>query len=378
MGVFDASQFRKQAEARVGVTARKWTLDDLIDIGGMAAVYRATHRNGNRVAVKVMHRAYAEMSEAKGRFLREGYAANKVDHPGAVSVLDDDELDDGTPFLVMELLDGASLETRIKACGTLDATETLFIIDHVLDALAAAHDKGIIHRDIKPPNIFLTSAGDVKILDFGLARMLDGGGMVTTKTGMVMGTASYMSPEQARGKRDLIDHRTDIWAVGATIFRALAGRAVHTATNPTDRLIEAMTEQAHSLGEVVPDAHPGVVEITDKALAFQKADRWENARTMQARVREVYAELEGGPIPSQRVNAAASWAAPAMNEEPAPRSLGEIPVSFSVEEPSSGDSIFVEFDEEGGSKRYELRPNESVKINTDELPEVSALLIDDD
>ena len=208
------STFLEESRARVGQKARKWSLDRLLDVGGMAAVYLATHRNGNKVAIKVLHRQYAAMPEAKERFLREGYVANKVEHPHAVTVLDDDELDDGTPFIVMELLIGHSLESRLRERGRLSPAETLYIADKILDVLAAAHGRGIIHRDIKPPNVYLTTDGNVKVLDFGLARVLEkNDAMSLTRSGTIVGTASYMSPEQARGKRSLIDHRTDLYAV---------------------------------------------------------------------------------------------------------------------------------------------------------------------
>ena len=160
-------------------------------MGGMASVYVATHRNGNRVAIKVLHPAFAEQPEAKSRFLEEGYVANKVGHVNAVTVLDDDEMDDGTPFLVMELLDGESLEERLKKRNVLAPTAVLYIADKVLDVLASAHDKGIVHRDIKPANIFMTRDGGVKVLDFGLARSVKGGRAKgnLTRTGMIVRSA---------------------------------------------------------------------------------------------------------------------------------------------------------------------------------------------
>ncbi|MEM9876694.1 MAG: serine/threonine-protein kinase [Myxococcota bacterium] len=295
------NETRKRALERVGRPARKWRLDRLLDMGGMAAVYEATHRNGNRVAIKVLHRKYAAMSEAKVRFLREGYVANRVQHEGAVTVLDDDELDDGTPFIVMELLEGSSLETRLRVAGTLAPEEILFVADRVLGVLAAAHERGIIHRDIKPPNIFLTDDGGVKVLDFGLARVLEKDRSHSmTATGTIIGTASYMSPEQARGKRDLIDHRTDLFAVGAVLFRALTGRNVHLAENPMDRLLAAMSEPPPSLGSVREDVAPVLVDLVDRALAFQKTSRWESASAMRRRLREVYEEIAGQPIPASR------------------------------------------------------------------------------
>src|SRR5689334_12132526 len=259
----------KKARERVGqVFCRKWQVDRLLDMGGMASVYAATHRNGNRVAIKLLHPAYAEHEDVKRRFLEEGYVANKVGHPGAVTVLDDDELEDGTPFLVMELLEGESLEERLKKRTVLGPPAVLIIADRVLDVLAAAHDKGIVHRDIKPANIFLTREGDVKVLDYGLARVrerqLQGS---LTRTGMIIGTASFMPPEQARGKRDLIDARTDIWAVGATMFKALTGRYVHEGDSVQERLLAAMSQKARSIATLLPGLPPPIVDVVDRSLA---------------------------------------------------------------------------------------------------------------
>lgn len=370
------SQYLEQAQARVGVRARKWTLDKLLDVGGMASVYEATHRNGNRVAVKVMHKQYADMPEAKERFLREGYVANKVGHPNAVTVLDDDELDDGTPFIVMELLIGGSLEGRLKELGALSPAETLYIADQVLDVLAAGHDNGIIHRDIKPANLFLIGDGVVKVLDFGLARVLEApGGMSMTRTGTVIGTTSYMSPEQARGKRELIDHRTDVFAVGALMFRALTGRNLNTADTHMDRLLAAMTEHAPSLGAVLPDMPPDMVALVDRALAFQKADRWPDARSMQEELRAVYLRNAGGPIPSaHNAQGVAGWMTSPSQPPEEISGMDDIHVSVLVEEPSTGDSIFVEFEDvDSGEKRRTQLRRKSDRPNEDALDEVSVV-----
>lgn len=375
--------FLKQAHARVGQQARKWSLDRLLDIGGMAAVYEATHRNGNRVAIKVLHRQYAAIEKAKERFLREGYVANKVQHDGAVTVLDDDDLDDGTPFIVMELLEGSSLEGRLRAAGTLDPAESLYVADRVLDVLASAHTRGIIHRDIKPPNIYLTDDGQVKVLDFGLARVLEKDqNHSMTATGTVIGTASYMSPEQARGKRDLIDHRTDIFAVGAVIFRSLTGRNLHLAKNPMDRLLAAMSESPPSLGELRSDLPVSLVQLVDKALSFQKTDRWPDASVMQKRLREIYAEMEGQPIPSSHhAPDAAGWTLPPTTPAGADHSaIDDIHVSVVFSElESRGDSIVVEFEDldSGSRTRKELRRKVEA---TDEEPlsEVTVVDLPDD
>src|SRR5271170_3242052 len=141
-----------RAQARVGSTLReKWRLDVLLGVGGMAAVYAATHRNGSRVAVKILHPGMSTNAFVRERFMREGYAANAVGHDGAVKVIDDDEAEDGSLFLVTELLDGETLEERrMRMGGTLDEGETLKLTEHVLAVLVAALCKGIVHRVLEP------------------------------------------------------------------------------------------------------------------------------------------------------------------------------------------------------------------------------------
>jgi serine/threonine-protein kinase len=286
---------RVQAEKRVGQTLNgKWTIDRLIDMGGMASVYAATHRNGKRVAIKMLHPQIAAHEDVRERFLREGYVANQVDHPGAVSVLDDDTTSDGAPFLVMELLEGDSLEGWMNnAGGTLPVADVLAVADQVLDVLGAFHARNVIHRDIKPGNLFVTKAGIVKVLDFGLARLRDPKFTgAPTATGIVLGTASYMPPEQAQGKTELVDWRSDIFAVGAVMFRVLTGRPVHDAKGATERLFQAMKDRAPSLGIVAPHLPTWVVGVVDKALAFDKKDRWDTAADMRKAVRETFAQLK--------------------------------------------------------------------------------------
>src|ERR1044072_6311813 len=161
------------ARARVGAVLReKWRLEGLLGVGGMASVYAATHRNGMRGADKIRHPAAAMDANARGRFLREGYVANRVDHPGAVRVLDDDTAEDGSPYLVMELLEGASLDSiaERRPGGVLSLGEVVKIADELLDILATAHEKGMVHRDLKQETLFLTGGGALKVLDFGIAR----------------------------------------------------------------------------------------------------------------------------------------------------------------------------------------------------------------
>jgi eukaryotic-like serine/threonine-protein kinase len=283
------------ASLMVGRTLRdRWHLDALIDVGGMAAVYAATHRDGTRGAVKMLHVETSHSEDLVRRFRREGQIANKIGHPGALRVIDDAEDDeDGRPFLVMELLEGSTLQQcAIASGGKLPAEKVLLATDQLLDVLAAAHELGIIHRDVKPENVFLTTDGRVKVLDFGIARLPEPSALWrATAVGMPMGTPAFMSPEQARGRWDLVDAQSDLWAVGATMFTLLSGEFVHVESTVPELLAASFTKPARSLATLLPDAHATLVEVVDRALAQRLADRWPDARSMQAAVRDALARL---------------------------------------------------------------------------------------
>jgi serine/threonine-protein kinase len=288
------------ANARLGVVLDdKWRLDALLGVGGMAAVYAATHRNGKRVAVKVLHPEMSHDAEVKRRFLQEGYAANTIQHEGAVSVLDDDVAPDGSAFLVMELLEGETVESRWERSGQrLPAREVLAVAEQLLDVLAAAHAKNVVHRDVKPENLFITKVGQLKVLDFGIARVFEAAHdrRTTTRVGVVMGTPAYMAPEQARARWDEVDGRTDLWAVGATMFTLLSGRHVHEGATGNEQLILSATTPAPSLGAVAPELPPAIAAIVDRALAFERERRWPDAVSMQQAVRAALASLGEGDV----------------------------------------------------------------------------------
>jgi serine/threonine protein kinase len=273
-----------QARRRVGTWLRdKWYLERLVGLGAMAAVYASRHRNGSRGALKVLHPHIAAHASLRQRFQREGYVANRVAHPGAVKVLDDDQSGSAV-FLVMELLEGETLAARIRGAGRLDAGEVARLADALLDVLAAAHDAAVVHRDVKPENVFLCAGGRLKVVDFGVARLRELGGQ-RTRTGSFMGTPHFMPPEQAFGRWEEVDARSDLWAVGATMFLALSGRHVHRGRTPNEVLLAAMTRPAPPLGEVAPEVPPALARVVDRALAFEPEDRWPDARTMQAALR---------------------------------------------------------------------------------------------
>ncbi|WP_275938663.1 serine/threonine-protein kinase [Sorangium cellulosum] len=274
----------QRLRARVGTTvAGKWRLDALIGAGGMAAVYAATHRVGHRVAIKILHPESAVSREARARFEQEALAAARLGHPAAVQVLDVDVTEQGEPVLVMELLEGESLRQRVARLGGMPVPELLGIIDTLLEVLKAAHDAGIVHRDIKPDNLFLTRDGRLKVLDFGIARMRQGGSGLRTRTGAVLGTTSYMAPEQILG-RD-VDGRADLYAVGATMFTILTNRRIHDALTEGELLVKMSTLPAPPLASVAPGVDPRVARIVDRALAFQVEHRYPDAQTMLEDVR---------------------------------------------------------------------------------------------
>lgn len=287
------------ARERVGTTLNeKWHLDELLGVGGMAAVYAATHRNRSRAAIKVLHPQLAIQLAMRDRFRREGYVANTVEHPGALRVLDDD-IDPNTKatYLVVELLEGESMDTRLRRSPALDYGQLVKIACDVLDVLEVAHAKGVVHRDIKPDNIFLIEdeAGEhigTKLLDFGVARLVEEGAGSVTLTGNAMGTPAFMAPEQAEANWPEVEARTDVWALGATLFFAITGRYVHEARNANLMLIHAATREAPSLLSIDPGVPPALAQVIDQALKFEKADRFASASDFADALRAALAESE--------------------------------------------------------------------------------------
>jgi serine/threonine-protein kinase len=291
----EGSQRPVTSHARVGSLVRgKYRVDAFLATGTMATVFAATHRNGARVALKVMHAQLALDPSLCERFKREGYFANAIGHPGVVRAIDDDVTEDGCAFIVMELLEGETLEERRKRKGgKLDPPAVLPVADALLDILAAAHAQNVVHRDLKPDNVFLTKDGEVKVLDFGVARWNDGkSSSDMTGVGMVLGTPAFMPPEQAIGKREDVDAQSDIWAVGATLFVALTGEPVHTGGDAMARLIATARNPARPLREVAPEVPRYVAAVIDRALAFQKKDRWPDAAAMREAIRWARRSLE--------------------------------------------------------------------------------------
>ena len=319
-------EIEHRAAAAVGtVLDRKWRLDRLLGCGGMGAVYAATHRNGMRAAIKILHPEAALSPSLRRRFLREGYVANKVEHSGAVSIIDDDIDAAGNAYLVMELLHGETLDGRLRRSGDrLGVEEVLQIGCGVLDCLEAAHARGIVHRDIKPGNLFLTSEGGVKILDFGIARLSENRGKRGDTTGIqALGTPDFMPPEQARGHWDQVDGRSDLFAVGAVMLYALTGKPLREAPTTNEQLLKAMTEALPSLAVLLPEANDLVVKLVDRALAFRKEDRFADAAMFRQAARAAYGSIAAQPIER----------APPLSVKAVPNGPVSTPTSESPERP---------------------------------------------
>jgi serine/threonine-protein kinase len=240
-------------------------------------------------------------------------------------VLDDGVTEQGEAFLVMELLQGETLEARLqRGRASISLLELLRITDELLDVLAAAHAQGIVHRDVKPENVFLSREGTVRLLDFGIARALDTRRTLRTQIGSTMGTPAFMAPEQARGRWQELDGRTDLWSVGATMYVALTGRLLRDAETPNEELLQAMTRPAPAMATVLPALPRSVAEVIDRALAFKQAERWESAREMQAAVRHALLDIAGGAssFPPNALESSGVFASAPATYRPVSSTLG--------------------------------------------------------
>lgn len=254
----------------------------VIGEGGMGRVYEARHIRlfSKRFAIKVLHGDLTRQPEVVGRFLREAGATSALHHPNIAGVLDVNQVPDGRPYIVAELLEGDQLGDYLERKGKLSVDEAVAICRPICQALVAAHDKDIVHRDIKPENLFLVGQGatrTAKVLDFGISRVGDAAGSLT-KTGMVMGTPAYMPPEQARGAR--VDHRADIYAVGAILYEALTGKPPFEGTDPISTLAAVLTQDPARPRSIVTTVPPGLELVIQKAMAKSPKDRYSSMREL--------------------------------------------------------------------------------------------------
>lgn len=275
--------------------SRTYRITGILGEGGMGRVYEAWHTRikQKRYAVKVLHPEYARSAEVLSRFQREAEAAALISHANAVGVYDVALTPQGWPYLVCDFLEGIDFSEHLKTHAPLAPNMVKHIALQICDALKAAHACGVIHRDLKPQNVFLVGDFDdgvpeypmAKVLDFGLSRLLDSADSELTKTGMIMGTPSYMAPEQARGER--VDHRCDIYGVGAIMFAALTGRPPFKTETPQATVLAVMNDDPPRPTSLNPSI-PGSLElVVQKAMAKDPSQRYPDMASLQEAIGEL-------------------------------------------------------------------------------------------
>jgi serine/threonine-protein kinase len=268
----------------------------------MGAVYLGQHQLlGRRAAIKVLLPELSARPDIVNRFFNEARAVTSISDPGIVQVFDFGYHSDGSAFIVMEYLEGEALDRRLARLGRLPVHETMRLARQLAISLAAAHAQRIVHRDLKPENVFLVPDAEVasgersKILDFGIAKLSDEHpGKLKTHTGMLMGTPTYMSPEQCRGLAD-VDHRSDIYSLGCMLFHLATGRPPFEGEAPGDIMAAHIREPAPLPSSRAPDVPPGVDALVMRCLAKAPADRFQSMVELTAAVAAVPMQLSGGP-----------------------------------------------------------------------------------
>ncbi|WP_170319501.1 serine/threonine-protein kinase [Polyangium spumosum] len=284
----DGSQLVDEVQDElVGQTLREsYTIVRVIGEGGMGRVYEARHTRieSKRFAIKMLHPEYARQPDVLSRFQREAEAAAQIKSPYVVDVYDVDRTADGRPFIVGELLDGKEFADLLTQMGKMGVPQAVRIVRQVCKALAAAHAKGVVHRDMKPENVFLT--GDLarptaKVIDFGISKIEDNAtGKALTRTGMIMGTPSYMAPEQARGQR--VDHRADIYAVGAMLYCALTGKRPFDLGDPAATLMAVLSEDPPRPRSLEPSIPETLEMVVQRSMAKEPNDRYQSMAELDA------------------------------------------------------------------------------------------------
>ncbi len=291
--------------------AGKYRIERLLAEGAMGQVYVASQEPiGRPVAIKVLKSALATDQELVERFLREAVAVSNLHHPNTITVLDYGESEQGILYIAMEYLDGQNLEALLDRVGPLKVDRAVDIACQVASALTEAHHNGVLHRDLKPPNIFISEVkgkGEfVKVLDFGIAKLLDSTKAPLTRAGMVFGTPEYMAPEQSSG--GTLDGRTDLYALGVVLWQMLTAKLPYTGTNPVDTLLKHTTQPIPPLPEHIPAP---IRHFVSRAMAKNMADRPADAETFIKELRQAQAEASG-------LDPAKSPTSGASSERPAP------------------------------------------------------------
>ena len=279
----------------------RYEIGELIGYGGMAEVHRGRDiRLGREVAVKVLRADLARDPAFLHRFRREAQAAAGLNHPSIVSVYDtgEDTNPDGTsvPYIVMEFVEGRTLRDILKAQGRLPVRRAMEIVADVCGALDFSHRNGIVHRDIKPANVMITEAGAVKVMDFGIARAVADNAATVTSTANVIGTAQYLSPEQARGEP--VDARSDVYSTGCLLYELVTGSPPFQGDSPVAVAYQHVRENATAPSTRNPEVPPAVDSIVMKALAKNQLNRYQSAAEMRT---DLQRALANQPVSAEAV-----------------------------------------------------------------------------
>jgi len=273
----------------IGQTVSHYKILKKLGEGGMGVVYKAHDTTLNRlVALKFLHTLSTENEENRKRFIQEARTASALDHPNIGTIYEIDE-HDGNFFIAMAFYEGETLKSKIER-GPLDVAEALDIELQILEGLEKAHSKSIIHRDIKPSNIIITKEGQVKIIDFGLAKLK--GNTVLTKKGTTMGSIAYMSPEQIHG--DNVDHKTDIWSAGVVFYEMLAGDRTFKADYEQAVMYKILNEKPEFITKIRDDAPQEVQQILEKSLVKKPEKRFSTIEEMLQAIRVTAEEFKEG------------------------------------------------------------------------------------
>jgi eukaryotic-like serine/threonine-protein kinase len=325
------------------VVGGRYELGDLLGRGGMAEVRIAIdNRLGRSVAVKQLRADLAVDPTFQARFRREAQSAAGLNHPTIVAVYDTGEEPDPTsgvpiPYIVMELVEGTTLRDVLRDGRKILPERALELTAGVLDALSYSHKAGIIHRDIKPANVMLTPTGGVKVMDFGIARAVADTSATMTQTAAVIGTAQYLSPEQARG--ETVDARSDIYSAGCLMYELLVGRPPFTGDSPVSVAYQHVREAPVPPSQVDPVITADIDAITLKALAKDPADRYQSAREMKADISRV---LAGQDVTAVVPRVADATTVAAAGADTAPT---RVAAPVIAEAPADEDEFFNEDDE---------------------------------
>src|SRR5437867_1345659 len=284
-----------------GAKLGRYEIRAKIGEGGMGEVYLAEDtRLGRKVAIKVLAERFTQNRDRLSRFDQEAYAASALNHPNIITIYEMGD-EDGRHFIATEFIDGVTLKKHLRS-GPMDFAEVLDIAIQISAALEEAHAAGIVHRDIKPENIMIRRNGHVKVLDFGLAKLLESSAaretdteaitraLVQTDAGVVLGTSQYMSPEQARGKS--VDGRTDIWSLGVVIYEMAAGRAPFTGETKTDVIVAIAKIDPPPLARFAPSLPPEFEWIVMKALRKSVDERYQTSKELESDLKKLKQRIE--------------------------------------------------------------------------------------